>query len=96
MSDNRITIGASEARRLLVELFEEVRFKGKRVVIMRYGKPVAALISMEDLAALPDKCRARTKPQEGGDECTLPAGHAGSHRGTAYWWPAAAAEGEGE
>jgi len=43
---------ASEARRRFAEILNEVEFKGGRVVLDRHGKPVAAVVSFEDLELL--------------------------------------------
>lgn len=45
-------IPASEARRRFAAILNEVEFKGKRVVLDRHGKAVAAVISVEDLELL--------------------------------------------
>jgi prevent-host-death family protein len=50
MPHNRIA--ATEVREKLAEILNEVAFRGKRVVLDRHGKPVAALISVEDLELL--------------------------------------------
>ena len=43
------TISTSKAREFLADLITEVAFKGERVILTRHGKPVAALISADDL-----------------------------------------------
>ena len=45
-------IAVSEARRNIADLIGRVHYRGARIVLERSGKPVAALISMEDYAAL--------------------------------------------
>lgn len=45
-------ISTSKAREFLADLITEVAYKGERVVLTRHGKPVAALISAEDLERL--------------------------------------------
>jgi prevent-host-death family protein len=46
------TISTTKAREFLADLITEVAFKGERVLLTRHGKPVAALISAEDLERL--------------------------------------------
>ena len=46
------SISTSKAREFLADLITEVAYKGERVVLTRHGKPVAALISSEDLERL--------------------------------------------
>ena len=46
------TISTSKAREFLADLITEVAYKGERVILTRHGKPVAALISAEDLERL--------------------------------------------
>lgn len=48
----RQEIGAEDARAQLGELIDRAGFKGERIVITRHGKPLVALIGMDDLAAL--------------------------------------------
>ena len=45
-------ISTSKAREFLADLIIEVAYKGERVILTRHGKPVAALISAEDLERL--------------------------------------------
>ena len=45
-------IGVSEARRRFSELLERVRVRRERFVIVQRGKPVAALVGLEDLERL--------------------------------------------
>ena len=46
------SISTSKAREFLADLITEVAYKGERVILTRHGKPVAALISAEDLELL--------------------------------------------
>lgn len=46
------TVSVGEARRNLAELVAKVGFGGKRVMLQRHGKPVAAVVSIEDLRRL--------------------------------------------
>ena len=46
------TLSIVEARNRLAEAINRVSYGGERVVLARRGKPVAALISTEDLALL--------------------------------------------
>lgn len=45
-------VGAHEAKTHLSECLNRVRYGGERIVIERHGKPVAALVSTEDLKRL--------------------------------------------
>ncbi len=45
-------VGTHEAKTHLSEYINRVRYRGKRILIERHGKPVAALVSPEDLARL--------------------------------------------
>lgn len=45
-------VAASEVRESFAETLNRVAYQGERVVMHRRGKPVAALVSLEDLAAL--------------------------------------------
>lgn len=46
------TVNIVEARDILGELVNRVSFGGERIVITKHGKPIAALVSLDDLAAL--------------------------------------------
>jgi prevent-host-death family protein len=46
------TVTVAEARRRLAEVVAKVGPGGKRVLLERHGKPVAAMISVEDLKKL--------------------------------------------
>lgn len=46
------TLSIAEARNHLAETINRVSYGGERVVFARRGKPVAALVSAEDLALL--------------------------------------------
>lgn len=48
----RVEIPSDEARQRLGELIDRAGFRGERIVITRHGKPLVALVSMEDLAAV--------------------------------------------
>ncbi|MBW7884167.1 MAG: type II toxin-antitoxin system Phd/YefM family antitoxin [Caldilineaceae bacterium] len=41
------TVGVTEARNRLGELVDQVRYRGDTVVLMRSGKPVAAIVPFE-------------------------------------------------
>ncbi|MBW4559808.1 MAG: type II toxin-antitoxin system Phd/YefM family antitoxin [Mojavia pulchra JT2-VF2] len=43
---------ASEARANFQELINRAEYRGDRIVIQRHGKPVAAIIGLEDLKLL--------------------------------------------
>jgi prevent-host-death family protein len=45
-------LSISEAREGLAELVNRVAYRGERVVLRRHGKPVAALVSADDLERL--------------------------------------------
>ncbi len=45
-------VAASEVRESFAETLNQVAYQGERVVMHRRGKPVAALVSLEDLATL--------------------------------------------
>ncbi len=45
-------VAVSEARRNIADLISRVHYRGIRIILERSGKPVAALISMEDYVAL--------------------------------------------
>jgi prevent-host-death family protein len=46
------TVSVVEARRMLSELLGRVAYAKERVVVERKGRPMAALVSMEDLRRL--------------------------------------------
>lgn len=48
------TITTVAARENFAELINQASYGGRRVVLTRRGKPVAALISLNDLRALED------------------------------------------
>ena len=45
-------IGVTQLRSVLSEVVNRVQYRGERVVLERQGKPVAALVSIEDLGLL--------------------------------------------
>ncbi len=45
-------VGTHEAKTHLSEYLNRVYYRGDRIVIERHGKPVAALVGVEDLARL--------------------------------------------
>ena len=45
-------VGTHEAKTHLSEYLNRVRYGGERIVIERHGKPVAALVGVEDLERL--------------------------------------------
>jgi prevent-host-death family protein len=51
----------AEAKAKLSAMVDEVLHEGEHVVIQRHGRPVAALVSMQDLARL-EEYRATTHP----------------------------------
>lgn len=46
---NRVEKGVEELRDEIRDVLNLAEFSGKRVVITRYGKPAAAIVSMADL-----------------------------------------------
>ena len=56
-------VTASEAKAQLSALIAEVAYGGERFVIEKRGKPVAALISVEDLKTLGPEPRISGKPR---------------------------------
>lgn len=48
------TITTVAARENFAELINQASYGGKRVILTRRGKPVAALVSLHDLRALED------------------------------------------
>jgi prevent-host-death family protein len=46
------TVDASDLRKEISEALNKVAYSGERIAIHRHGKPVAALVSVEDLAVL--------------------------------------------
>ena len=71
-------VGTHEAKTHLSEYVNRVRYGGERIVIERHGKPVAALVSTEDLARLEGSSpvsveeRYRKALEEAGVEVTYP------------------------
>jgi prevent-host-death family protein len=47
-----VKVSSAQARAKLPELVSDVAHKGSRVIIEKHGKPVAALVSIEDLERL--------------------------------------------
>ena len=47
-----IRLPASEVRKRFSEAISQAAYGGERIIIERSGKPLAALVSMEDLEAL--------------------------------------------
>jgi prevent-host-death family protein len=45
-------VSATEARSKLSDLISRAQYSEERTILTRHGKPVAALVSMEDLKAL--------------------------------------------
>jgi prevent-host-death family protein len=46
------TVGTNDVKTHLSEYLNRVAYRGERVVVERHGKPVAALVSVEDLRKL--------------------------------------------
>ena len=51
-------LGVGEAKKRLSELMSRVVYKGERFLIERRGRPMAALVSAEDLARLEQEAAA--------------------------------------
>jgi prevent-host-death family protein len=51
-------IGTFEARARLAELLNRVAFGGERILIERHGKPVAGLVSADEVKRLDDEAVA--------------------------------------
>jgi prevent-host-death family protein len=49
---NNSTVPFSEARTHLTDVVNEVAYRGERIILTRKGKHLAAIIPLEDLAAL--------------------------------------------
>lgn len=47
-----MNLSVAEARRTLAEALNQVAYAGERVILERHGKPVAALVSLDDLRRL--------------------------------------------
>ena len=47
-----IMVPFSDARSCLTDIVNEVAYAGKRVILTRKGRKLAAIVSLEDLAAL--------------------------------------------
>ncbi len=45
-------LSVSQARELISETVNRVHYRGERVILERRGKPVAAIVSLEDLRRL--------------------------------------------
>ena len=46
------TVGVAEAKKRFSEIMSRVAYNGDRFIIERHGKPMAALVSPEDLERL--------------------------------------------
>jgi prevent-host-death family protein len=58
------TISVAEARERFSEIIALVAYKGERFTIERKGKPMAALVSLEDLALLEEAAASRVSRRE--------------------------------
>ena len=56
-------LNVAEPKKKFSELLARVAFKGERFVITRRGKPMAALIGLEDLAVLEEQGDRSLEPQ---------------------------------
>jgi len=73
--DGRIHIGSAELRERLSDLLSRVRFQDHRFVVERHGKPVAAVVSVEDLEfleALEDEADRETLAELDDEAETVP------------------------
>ena len=48
-------VHTTQVRPRLTELFGRVLYRGEKVIILRHGKPIAALVSMADLNRIWEK-----------------------------------------
>jgi prevent-host-death family protein len=55
------TITTVAARENFAELINQASYGGRRVILTRRGKPVAALVSLHDLRALEESANADTQ-----------------------------------
>jgi len=55
-------ISSKQARESFGGKLSRLKFTGERVVILRHGKPIAALVSFADLAALENGSIASVPP----------------------------------
>ena len=55
------TITTVAARENFAELINQASYGGRRVILTRRGKPVAALVSLHDLRALEDNTSDETQ-----------------------------------
>lgn len=60
------TLTVAEARRTFGDVISKVGYGGKRIVVQRHGKPVAAVISFEDMQKLEEFERQRNERYERG------------------------------
>lgn len=72
-------VGTHEAKTHLSEYLNRVLYKGERIVIERHGKPVAALVGVEDLERLgssqeSQEERYRRALEEAGIKVSYPTG----------------------
>lgn len=49
---NRVEKSAQEARDSFSDCLEMVAYKGERILVTRFGKPLAAIVSVSDLDAI--------------------------------------------
>lgn len=49
-------VSVSDARRDLAELVNQVAYGGRRIILQRRGKPLAALVPIEDLELVGKSC----------------------------------------
>ncbi len=77
-------VSASAARQSLSKIIDAVRVDGERIRVTQHGRPVAAVIGVEDLALLQrledrmDVAEARRHMQEPADRVSLEALRSGS------------------
>jgi len=56
-------LGVGEAKKRLSELMSRVVYRGERFLIQRRGRPMAALVSLDDLERLQQGCATAARPQ---------------------------------
>lgn len=56
-------IGVAEAKRKFSELLARAAYGGERFIIQRRGKPIAALIGLNDLSLIEEQAGQPSEPQ---------------------------------
>lgn len=96
MDEHRVSL--AEARQQLGELLTRVNYLDERLVVTKHGKPLAAVVSMDDLVRLRDEAPSRSAPASTPTEpwmetMTIPGTRArvwwalSDARQRTEWWP---------